>query len=155
MQTDQDLYAVLGVAPSATHAEVRAAYRRIMRDNHPDIVGDDTAAAERAVEANTAWALLRDPSRRASYDRERAAAAAPGPARAGDGGVVIGAGAPSWGPGGVRPVTAQQMRDAAAAQSAYSRQRAETREAFSAASLRIGVAILLLGIAVLALVATS
>jgi DnaJ domain len=58
-------YDVLGVPPSATQAEVRAAYRAAARDHHPDAGGD--AGRMRAL--NVAWAVLGDPVRRAAYDR--------------------------------------------------------------------------------------
>jgi len=58
-------YDVLGVAPSAPISEVRRAYVALARELHPDREGGD-AAAMRAV--NEAWATLRDPDRRASYD---------------------------------------------------------------------------------------
>jgi DnaJ domain len=58
-------YDVLGVPTSATHAEVRAAYRAAARDHHPDAGGDP--GRMRAL--NVAWAVLGDPVRRAAYDR--------------------------------------------------------------------------------------
>jgi hypothetical protein len=59
-------YDVLGVAPTAPMAEVRQAYVRLARRHHPDLEhGDDEAM--RAI--NDAWAILRDPERRARYDR--------------------------------------------------------------------------------------
>jgi curved DNA-binding protein CbpA len=58
-------YEVLGVAPGAPTSEVRRAYVALARQHHPDRSGGD-ADAMRAV--NDAWATLRDPARRASYD---------------------------------------------------------------------------------------
>lgn len=58
-------YDVLGVAASASQAEVRAAYRAAARDHHPDAGGD--AGRMRAL--NVAWSVLGDPVRRAAYDR--------------------------------------------------------------------------------------
>ena len=59
-------YEVLGVAPSAPTSEVRRAYVTLARQHHPDIDGGD-ADEMRAI--NDAWATLRDPERRATYDR--------------------------------------------------------------------------------------
>jgi hypothetical protein len=59
-------YEVLGVAPSATADQVRAAYRAAARDHHPDAGGD----AGRMQAVNAAWRVLGDPVRRAAYDRE-------------------------------------------------------------------------------------
>jgi curved DNA-binding protein CbpA len=58
-------YDVLGVSRNAPISEVRQAYVALAREHHPDRSGGD-ADAMRAV--NEAWATLRDPDRRASYD---------------------------------------------------------------------------------------
>ena len=66
---DCDLYAVLGVAPDASQDQIGHAYRRLLRAHHPDIHPDfDSAALAAAVAAAT---ILRDPARRAAYDRSR------------------------------------------------------------------------------------
>jgi hypothetical protein len=59
-------YEVLGVAPTAPTSEVRRAYVTLARRHHPDLDGGD---AEEMRAINDAWATLRDPARRASYDR--------------------------------------------------------------------------------------
>lgn len=59
-------YEVLGVSPTAPTSEVRRAYVGLARRHHPDRAGGD-AEAMRAV--NDAWTILRDPVRRADYDR--------------------------------------------------------------------------------------
>jgi curved DNA-binding protein CbpA len=66
-----DPYAVLGVAPTATQAEITHAYRRHLRDHHPDLRSPEpnAPADERLREILAAYALLRDPTRRAAYDR--------------------------------------------------------------------------------------
>lgn len=58
-------YEVLGVAPTASTAEVQTAYRAAARRMHPDAGG--TAIAMQRV--NEAWHVLRDPGRRSAYDR--------------------------------------------------------------------------------------
>ena len=70
-------YEVLGVRPTATAAELRAAYLAAARRDHPDRhVGADAATlarAERRMRAvNEAWAVLGDADRRRAYDRARA-----------------------------------------------------------------------------------
>ena len=67
---------MLGVAPDATPEEIRAAYRRLAREHHPDVAG---ATADGTIHAlNAAYAVLGDPARRYDYDRQlRAARAAP------------------------------------------------------------------------------
>ncbi len=71
----RDLYAVLGVAPDATTAELARAYRRLLRRYHPDtrdgerVGADGSDGALRQVIA--AYSILRDHDRRAGYDRQR------------------------------------------------------------------------------------
>ncbi|HKG56490.1 MAG TPA: DnaJ domain-containing protein [Candidatus Limnocylindrales bacterium] len=80
-----DAYKTLQVDPEADVEVIQAAYRRLAQKYHPDAAGPDGAG--RMVAINEAWALLRNPTARAEYDRERAAAnaAPPGPARTGAG----------------------------------------------------------------------
>lgn len=71
-------YEVLGVAPGAQAVEIRRAYLRAALATHPDrpagSAGESTRI-RRMQEINEAWAVLRDPDRRRSYDRQLAAAA--------------------------------------------------------------------------------
>jgi curved DNA-binding protein CbpA len=63
-----DLYAVLRVAPTASAAELDAAFRTLVRRHHPDTGdGDD----ERLRQVLDAYAVLRDAAARAAYDRRR------------------------------------------------------------------------------------
>ena len=63
-------YDILGVPPSASADEVKRAYHRRAREHHPDVqVG---ASGDPMVEVNAAWAVLGDPVRRHTYDRELA-----------------------------------------------------------------------------------
>jgi molecular chaperone DnaJ len=61
-----DPYAVLGVSPGATAAEIKAAYRRLVKRHHPDAGGD----AQRILDLNAAWEVLGDRERRRRYDAE-------------------------------------------------------------------------------------
>jgi hypothetical protein len=72
--TADDLYAVLGVSPTDTTGQIARAYRALLRRHHPDIRGDgpdDTAHDETLQRIFIAYAVLRDPQRRADYDRHR------------------------------------------------------------------------------------
>ena len=66
-----DPYSVLGVSPTATQPEIMHAYRRHLRDHHPDMRAREpnSAADERLRQVLAAYALLREPHRRAAYDR--------------------------------------------------------------------------------------
>lgn len=65
-----DPYALLGVSPTATQAEITHAYRRELRAHHPDTrSAGNSDGDERFRQILAAYALLRDPSRRAEYDR--------------------------------------------------------------------------------------
>ncbi|MBP0493749.1 DnaJ C-terminal domain-containing protein [Pararoseomonas indoligenes] len=64
-----DPYKVLGVGRTAGPDEIRKAFRRIAKANHPDLNPGDSAAEERFKAANAAHDLLSDPARRARYDR--------------------------------------------------------------------------------------
>lgn len=65
----RDYYEVLGVARDADADEIKKAYRRLARENHPDHNPDDPAAEERFKELSEAWAVLSDPDKRRRYDR--------------------------------------------------------------------------------------
>ena len=68
-----DPYALLGVLPTATAPEIARAYRRLLRDHHPDTrTGVQPRHALALDEVRAAYALLRDPAARAEYDRARA-----------------------------------------------------------------------------------
>lgn len=69
-RSSQDHYAVLGVPRDATTSEIRRAYRRLARRYHPDAHPADACAAGRFASASRAYEVLRDPARRARYDRE-------------------------------------------------------------------------------------
>jgi len=66
----RDYYAVLGAEPSATAAELRAAFRQAVLRHHPDRSPASSMATRRTAILNRAWTELRDPLRRLHYDRD-------------------------------------------------------------------------------------
>ena len=67
-ESDVDLYIILGVARSSTGVEIKAAYRRLALEHHPDRTGGDHAAEEKLKAVITAYNILRDAERRLLYD---------------------------------------------------------------------------------------
>lgn len=63
-----DPYEVLGLSKTATQAEIKKAYRKLVRTSHPDINPDDAGAEARFVQISAAYDLLKDPDTRARFD---------------------------------------------------------------------------------------
>src|ERR1700675_4527745 len=64
-----DLYALLGVSPEASDEDIKRAYRARARELHPDTNQGDPTSEARFKEVTVAYEVLRDPERRARYDR--------------------------------------------------------------------------------------
>jgi molecular chaperone DnaJ len=65
----RDYYEVLGVSRDASAADIKAAYRRLAVQYHPDRNPDLPEAEEKFKEASEAYAVLSDADKRARYDR--------------------------------------------------------------------------------------
>jgi molecular chaperone DnaJ len=64
-----DYYEVLGIARDASEADVKRAYRKLAMEYHPDRNNGAKHAEERFKEVTEAYEVLRDPQKRAQYDR--------------------------------------------------------------------------------------
>lgn len=118
-----DHYEVLGVGPHAGHHEIRAAYRQLMREYHPDLRPGDPAAEETTRRITAAWAVLGRPTSRAAYDRQRGATRQQPPP--------------------------QPVAKPAVVPPAYSPEGAAYRRAFHLASLKVASAVFVVGVLVL------
>jgi molecular chaperone DnaJ len=65
----RDYYEILGVERGASEGDLKKAYRRLAMKYHPDRNPDDKAAEEKFKEANEAYEVLSDASKRAAYDQ--------------------------------------------------------------------------------------
>lgn len=82
---EKDYYGTLGVAKDASQADIKKAYRKLARDNHPDTHPGDTEAEARFKDVSEAYGILSDEAKRAEYDEQRELFAGGGP-RFGGGG---------------------------------------------------------------------
>jgi|GEM_PF-1491116 len=70
MANPRSLYDILNVSHDAEGVVIEAAYRALMKKYHPDQAsGGEANGSSSAAEINQAFAVLRDPKRRAGYDR--------------------------------------------------------------------------------------
>ncbi|MCB1999689.1 MAG: DnaJ domain-containing protein, partial [Rhodoferax sp.] len=64
----KDYYQLLGLARDASADDIKKAYRRLARKYHPD-VSKEAEAEVRFKEIGEAYEVLKDPEKRAAYDR--------------------------------------------------------------------------------------
>ena len=96
---DKDYYADLGVSKSAGQEEIKKAYRKLARDNHPDTHPGDSKAEERFKKVSEAYSVIGDADKRREYDELRSALAGGGFRFPGAGGGFGGGGFTTGGPG--------------------------------------------------------
>ncbi len=68
-EAKRDYYEVLGVAKTATDAELKSAYRKLAKKYHPDLNKDDKTAEANFKEVNEAYEVLSDAEKRRKYDQ--------------------------------------------------------------------------------------
>lgn len=91
---EKDYYKVLGVPKNAKPEQIKKAFRKIARENHPDQHPGDKKAEERFKAASEANDVLSDPAKRKEYDETRTLGAS-----GGAGGFRFNRGASGGGPG--------------------------------------------------------
>lgn len=65
----KDYYQTLGVARNADEKAIKKAFRKLARENHPDLNPDNAEAERKFKEVNEAYEVLSDPDKRGKYDR--------------------------------------------------------------------------------------
>lgn len=79
---EKNYYDILGISKNASAEDVKAAYKKMAKEHHPDVAKDKTAAEAKFKEINEAYQILSDPQKRKMYDTYGSA----GPGFAGGGG---------------------------------------------------------------------
>lgn len=69
----KDFYKVLGVSKDASEADIKKAYRKLARENHPDSNPGDDAKHEKFKAVAEAYDVVGDPAKRTKYDEMRSA----------------------------------------------------------------------------------
>jgi len=64
----KDYYKILGVTKGAGKDEIKSSFRKLARQYHPDVAGNDPKAEEKFKEINEAYEVLSDPDKRQKYD---------------------------------------------------------------------------------------
>ena len=86
MAEKRDYYEVLGISKDATEDQLKKAYRKLAKENHPDLHPGDKECEARFKEINEAYEVLSDADKRAKYDRFGHAAFDPSQGYGGQGG---------------------------------------------------------------------
>lgn len=68
---DKDFYGELGVSSSASSEEIKKAYRKLARENHPDANPGDSKAEQKFKAVSEAYGVLSDDEKRKQYDEAR------------------------------------------------------------------------------------
>ena len=69
---EKDFYKILGVSKDVSEADLKKAYRKLAKENHPDLHPGDSKAEARFKDISEAYDVLSDPEQRREYDAVRA-----------------------------------------------------------------------------------
>jgi DnaJ-class molecular chaperone len=69
MQTNKNLYQLLGLTKEASEDDIQRAHRRLVREHHPDANPEDPQSEERFKEIQQAYEVLSDENKRREYDK--------------------------------------------------------------------------------------
>jgi len=69
---EKDFYKILGVTKGVSDADLKKSYRKLAKDNHPDLHPGDQAAESRFKDISEAYDVLSDKEQRQEYDAVRA-----------------------------------------------------------------------------------
>ncbi len=69
MADKRDYYEVLGLGKNASEADIKKAFRKLAKENHPDLHPNDKECEERFKEINEAYEVLSDSDKRSKYDQ--------------------------------------------------------------------------------------
>jgi chaperone protein DnaJ len=65
----KDYYKILGLSKGASEKEIKAAYRKLARQHHPDVNPGDKGAEDKFKDIGEAYDVLSDPDKRSQYDQ--------------------------------------------------------------------------------------
>lgn len=68
MASNKNYYETLGIPKSASADDIKAAYKRLAKEHHPDVAKDKASAEAKFKEINEAYQILSDPQKKKMYD---------------------------------------------------------------------------------------